>query len=149
MQGVRSYVIVGVLGAVVGAGLVAATAATGRRGNDPCARRVAAVLGDNPCPLPSTAESYTAGVFPNGTFTQGSEGVASGRTAAGIYQVRFPRNVDACVAQVTPAQVGNSQPPDIAFVRLVKGASTDTITVLVTDRNGVDVDSPFHLTVSC
>jgi hypothetical protein len=149
MRRATRYLMVGAVGAVLGAGSVVSAAAVARRGGDVCERPAAKLLGSNPCPLPSAAETLTAGVYPNGTFTQGSDGVTSLRAAAGIYQVRFPRVVDACVAQVTPAQVGNSQPPDIAFVRIVKGASSDTLTVLVTDRNGVDVDSPFHLTVSC
>ena len=133
-------------------GLAAADGVRARKAKAPCERSVAEILGSNPCPLPSVTDAsslLTAGVMENGDVLAGTPGTTASRDAEGLYSVRFTRSVASCAWNVTPAQVGNNQPPQRAFVRALAGADANTVLVVVVDPSGVDMDSPFHVTAAC
>lgn len=76
-----------------------------------------------------------------------ANGVA--RTAEGVYQVTFDREVASCAYFALLADPSTGAPPSGQIGAGTSPANPNAVVVRTTNQNGADADRPFHLTVSC
>jgi hypothetical protein len=83
-------------------------------------------------------------------IVRGNRAVSVNRSSAGIYQVRFTRNVRSCVYVASTGLTGasgNPPPGEIAVVG--EAASVRGVWIQTWDSAGTSVDRDFHLIVDC
>jgi hypothetical protein len=83
-------------------------------------------------------------------IVRGNRAVSVNRSSAGIYQVRFTRNVRSCVYVASTGltgAAGNPPPGEIAVVG--EAASVRGVWIQTWDSAGTSVDRDFHLIVDC
>jgi hypothetical protein len=83
-------------------------------------------------------------------IVRGNRAVSVNRSSAGIYQVRFARNVRNCVYVASTGltgATGNPPPGEIAVVG--ENASVRGVWIQTWDSAGTSADRDFHLIVDC
>lgn len=83
-------------------------------------------------------------------IVRGNQAVSVNRSSAGIYQVRFARNVRNCgyVASIgLTGSTGNPPPGEIGVVG--EAASVNGVWIQTFDSTGASADRDFHLIVDC
>ncbi len=89
-----------------------------------------------------------AHVGSNGTLGRNSRGSSSERSGVGTYQVRFDRDISACVysANIGTAAAGTAN----GFVSVQPEAADEQgVFVKTYNTDGVATDQPFYVTVTC
>ena len=83
-------------------------------------------------------------------IVRGSQAVSVSRSSAGIYQVRFARNVRNCVYVASIGLTGSSGNPPPGEIGVVgEAASVNGVWVQTFDSAGTSADRDFHLIVDC
>ena len=101
-------------------------------------------------PVPfSDALSHSAVVGPLGQFVRGRGVTSVARTAVGLYQVIFNRDVRGCFYNATVGDVGAAGPPGGQVTVGALESNANGVTVRTTNSAGELGNRPFHLLVSC
>jgi hypothetical protein len=83
-------------------------------------------------------------------IVRGNRAVSVNRSSAGIYQVRFARNVRNCVYVASIGLTGSSGNPPPGEIGVVgEAASVNGVWIQTFDSAGASADRDFHLIVDC
>jgi hypothetical protein len=83
-------------------------------------------------------------------IVRGNQAVSVNRSSAGIYQVRFARNVRNCVYVASIGLTGSSGNPPPGEIGVVgESASVNGVWIQTFDSAGTSADRDFHLIVDC
>jgi hypothetical protein len=97
-----------------------------------------------------TSQPMFAVVNDDGSLSRGSANVVkTERVMVGVYVVTFNKDVSGCEhnATIGPPNTGAISPA-LIFVDFLP-VNKDAVSIIVQRPNGVSVDDPFHLSVTC
>ncbi len=84
----------------------------------------------------------------NGNLIRDLGAIASNRLNAGVYEVRFNRNVTHCAYVATIGLPGQGNPPP-GEISVASSPNPNGVRVDTANNAGAPADLPFHLAVHC
>jgi len=107
-----------------------------------------AIAGDG---ATSTSQVLRARVALNGSIVNGTEGASSQRLSSGIYVVRFPKEIGACVVSATRySKKDAATPSDPGSISIQpRSSNAKEVLVLTYSSGGSRSDHGFDLLVAC
>jgi hypothetical protein len=98
------------------------------------------------CPL---ADLFAV-VEGNGALARGNKVISATHLSAGSYEVIFNKNVNKCAFNASIGTTGTGSVPAPGQITVAGRAGNKAgVFVRVVDRAGANLDSPFHLSVTC